>query len=205
MDKNVQDIISKARRMLDTKDYNDINKNKMEILFPLIEILGYDTTSPYEVVVSPVYNISGTQSFDYGLAEDVEEGKFKVVIKVVEYGTDFSKYSDLLKEAFAINANIRYAIVTDCFNYQVFENSGDEMQTLVDLIADFAIIALDDNDMNFLQIISKNGKLNVNSLYAVEKDMFDDFIQEEEQKPSEDLNESKPVDKKPAFSGILNL
>ena len=205
MDKNVQDIISKARRMLDTKDYNDINKNKMEILFPLIEILGYDTTSPYEVVVSPVYNISGTQSFDYGLAEDVEEGKFKVVIKIVEYGTDFSKYSDLLKEAFAINDNIRYAIITDCFNYQVFENSGDEMQTLVDLIADFAIIALDDNDMNFLQIISKNGKLNVNSLYAVEKDMFDDFVQEEEQKPSEDLNESKPVDKKPVFSGILNF
>ena len=134
MDKNVQDIISKARRMLDTKDYNDINKNKMEILFPLIEILGYDTTSPYEVVVSPVYNISGTQSFDYGLAEDVEEGKFKVVIKVVEYGTDFSKYSDLLKEAFAINANIRYAIVTDCLITKSLKIAGMKCRHLLTLL-----------------------------------------------------------------------
>ena len=32
--------------------------------------------------------------------------------------------------------------------------------------------------------------------------MFDDFIQEEEQKPSEDLNESKPVDKSLLFGNI---
>ena len=130
MNKTLRDISILASQMLDMKDVMNIDKNKMELLFPFIETLGYDITAPSEVVTSPVYNIDGTKSFDYGLVEDIDSEKFKVVIKVVPFKDDFSKQIDLIKEAYAINNNVRYAIITDCYNFAVYENIANDFNQL---------------------------------------------------------------------------
>ena len=206
MSKTLRDLSILASQMLDMKDVMNIDKNKMELLFPFIETLGYDITAPSEVVTSPVYNIDGTKSFDYGLVEDIDSEKFKVVIKVVPFKDDFSKQIDLIKEAYAINNNVRYAIITDCYNFAVYENIANDFQSTINKTYEFSLINISESDIEFFNVLGKNNQLNINNqVFAEDRYPVQEFINEDPNKLDKKEDKSENSSQKYNIKNILSF
>mgnify|MGYP000846286797 CR=1 FL=1 len=79
--RTIEEIGKKALELLQKEDISNIEEDlKLEVLFPFIEALGYDVADPTEVVTYPVYDLKGKDYFDYGLIEDIDEEKYKIIM-----------------------------------------------------------------------------------------------------------------------------
>lgn len=173
MDSILKEISQMASELKASGDM-DLDTCKIGVLFPLIEYLGYDTTTVGDVQTAPIYTPDGSYKVDYGLRDESPD-TFKTVVKVIPEGVtvtddELSKLRSCLLQV----PSIKYVIITDCFNYSVYYYDGNS-NTLGD-IASFNICDEDSIPEDVLEILQ-------NPASETEKQEFAEYEDEEYEGP----------------------
>lgn len=165
MDSILNEISSIAKELQTTGEI-DIDYYKMGVLFPFMEYLGYDTTTPGDVVTVPLYAPDGSYKVDYGL-RGLKDDSLKTVIKLVPFGSNHTDEESKIRTCIIQNSSIEYVLITDCINYSIYAYDSERNSLL--RIGNFNIINDETISSHYIDIL-KNPCLDKNKQEFAEYD-----------------------------------
>ena len=186
---SLQNISKIAETIKESDARLDVDVCKMSILFPLVEILGYDATQTGDILLNPAYTDDGEYKVDYGLRGE-EEDTVKTVIKVIEYEAEPGLEFANIRRALMYLPNVEYVVITDCFNYYIYANSTDG--TFIDVVS-FELDKITNDEAKLLQLLN-NPSSAMKQEFAI--DRFDDMDDDDSDIDNPDTSESTENNKK---------
>lgn len=183
----IEDLVLVIKDFEERNPSGDISLTKQEIIFPLIELLGYDTTDPSQFINCQVFDLMGSDSFDYEMIKDNDGYRTNCVVKVVDKSEDFTNHHQLIQDAFKLYNGIGYAVITNGPTLAIYEApKGKNIDLSKLFIEPLKIIDFNDikeEDISILRLLSKDKrKLSNTKIQAVRYD--DEEEEEEEETPA---------------------
>jgi hypothetical protein len=169
--------VAKAIMESDAKYEQDFCK--MNVLFPLLETLGYDATKAGDIILNPAYINNGQYKIDYGLRGENEE-TVKTMIKMIEFNAEPGLEFSNIRQCIMPGDRVEYIMITDCFNYYVYANAEEGM-TFIDVVS-FNLAEVKPSDKRSLELLK-----NPSCIYR------QDYALNNEEEPEEIETETKPV------------
>lgn len=178
----IEDLVSVVNNFENNHQPGDISLIKQEIIFPLIELLGYDTTDPSQFINCQVFDLMGSDSFDYEMIKDNDGYRTNCVVKVVNNAEDFSVHHQLIQDAFKLYNGIGYAVITNGPTIAVYESPKgkniDLSRLSIEPLKIIDLKAVSEEDVSILRLLSKDKRKLSNS--KIEAVRYDDDEEEEE-------------------------
>ena len=180
LSENVRILSEIANEFASSGDFNDIDKNKSEILFPFMEeILGYDAINVGDIIVAPAYAKDETFKLDYGLRSN-KPNYYKSCFKIVNRGTNFEDQIPKIKECLLM-AETEFIVITDCFDYKFWVY--DETKEDLIYIGSYSLLNPEESDQSLLDLIHCPPEKKPRQESAVrddEEEVYEDNSQDDE-------------------------
>jgi len=193
--KTIEDLIDSANKLKETQPL-ELDKIKSELVFPLVELLGYDTTDPSEFMNCQVFDLNGKEMFDFELTKNPAGSRSNIVLKIVDSSDLINEYKQLVQDVFGLYKPIGFAIITDGFSYCIYEASKskaiDYSKITINPLATIDLTDLKPEDESLLRILSKEQK-KINLQSSVKLQYSDEDEENDYNKPTINKDKLKKI------------
>lgn len=181
-------VLEKYKQIADelSSDLN-IEKRQLEILFPLIEDLGYSDNS---LIPHCIIGTDLSHQLEYGLIKNPEYNTFKLGIKIVKRDMTFNDAKEILDNCLKCNPGVEYGVVTDGIVYDFYQNvlEGNNSQG-ISFIQKVNLCNPTEDDESLMRVLSKR-----------EERPRQQFIQKSFEESEPDPESERPSNASPDFS-----